>query len=430
MISEPLELEIVAAHLQKRGHTVDVVDLILERRPLKWFVGRNRYDLVGLTGYINHVQVVKQLARDVKAVSPGTLVVVGGVHAEVVPTDFVDPAIDHVLWANGAVTPGEIASGLPAAEAACLPGVWGAGKVRPTAAHPRGMLPNRAVTAKYRDRYRCVYHDRCATIKTSYGCPLTCRHCFCAQIAPYEERDLDEVMDELGQVAEPHVLIVDDYFLSRPARIRAFCDALDARGITKRFIAFGRANYVVAHPEDITVLADHGLDALFVGIEPIESGELSDLDAATSVELNVRAARVLEAAGVQCYSTLVTGEDWSREDFDGLAGFLDQLGHPMVTIQPITPLPGTPLYVDVKDRVTLPRSQSERWDMAHLTFQPTALSPRAYYWALLKTYCKTSMNPSQRRYVSSRYGPRAYLRVLRGHLGVAWQYLTLILRPA
>ncbi len=430
MISEPLELEIVAAHLQKLGHTVDMVDLILERRPLKWFVARTSYDIVGLTGYINHVQVVKQLARDVKAVSPRTLVVVGGVHAEVVPTDFVDPAIDHVLWANGAVTLGEIASGLPVAEAACLPGVWGSGKGRPTAVHPRGMLPNRAVTAKYRDRYRCVYHDRCATIKTSYGCPLTCRHCFSTQIAPYEERDLDEVMDELDQVTEPHVLIVDDYFLSRPARIRSFCEALDARGISKRFIAFGRADYVVAHPEDIALLAEHGLDALFVGIEPFRPGDLSDLEAATSVELNVRAARVLEAAGVQCYSTLVTGEDWGREDFDGLAGFLDRLGHPMVTIQPVTPLPGTPLYVDVQDHLTLPRARSERWDMAHLTFQPTALSPRAYYWQLLRTYCKTSVSPSQCRYVTNRYGPRAYLRVLRGTLGVAWQYLTLILRPA
>lgn len=92
MICEPLELETLAAHLQHLGHTVDLVDLILERKPLTWFVTQASYDLVGLTGYINHVQVIKQLARDVKRVSPRTRVVVGGVHAEVLPGDFADPA--------------------------------------------------------------------------------------------------------------------------------------------------------------------------------------------------------------------------------------------------------------------------------------------------------------------------------------------------
>ena len=108
MIPEPLELEILAAHLQKLGHDVDVVDLVLERRRLRWFVTQQHYDLVGLTGYINHVQVIKQLARDVKRVSPQTQVVVGGIHAEAVPTAFIDPSLAHIVWANGAMTIGEL----------------------------------------------------------------------------------------------------------------------------------------------------------------------------------------------------------------------------------------------------------------------------------------------------------------------------------
>ncbi len=429
MISEPLELEIVAAHLQELGHTVDLVDLPLERHPLKWFVKRTQYDIVGLTSYINHINVVKQLARDVKHVSPQTLVVVGGVHAEVVPTDFVDPAIDHILWANSAVTLGEIATGRPAAEAACLPGVWGSGKIRPTALHPTGLLPDRTITAKYRDRYHYIYNERCATLKTSYGCPFTCRFCFGTQIAPYAERDLDDVMDELEQISEPYVFIVDDNFLSHPHRVRAFCAALDARDIRKRFIASGRVDFVVEHPDDIRLLAEHGLDALTVSIESFRADDLEDHDKRASVEQIVRAVRVLEAAGVQCYSGLTTGEDWGPADFDGLVDFLNQFDHPMVSIQPITPLPGTPLYDDEQGQLTLPRIRSERWDMAHLAFEPSSLSPRAYYWQLLKTYYKTSAGPSQRRYIVSRYGTRVYLRVLRGTVGIAWQYLKLIARP-
>lgn len=429
MVCEPLELEVVAAHLIRLGHRVDVVDLILERHPLRHFLARQHYDLVGLTGYINHVQVVKRLAREVRLHSPGTRVVVGGVHAEVVPEDFADPAIDHILWANGAVTMGELASGLHAADAAALPGVWAPGKPRPAAEHPAGMLPDRTITARYRERYNYIYHDHCATLKTSFGCPFTCRFCFCTQVCPYLERDLDEVMDELELIAEPNVFIVDDDFLSRPSRVRAFCAAMDARGIRKTFIAFGRADFIVRHPDDIALLAAHGFEAFFVGLESFRAGELDDYDKRTSVEQNVAAVRVLERAGVQCYSGLITGPDWTRCDFDELINHLNSFDHPMVNIQPITPMPGTPLYDDERDSLVLDRGRTERWDMAHLAFVPTALSPRAYYWHLLRAYWSTSASAPQRRYLRQRYGVRAYRRVRRGAVGITWQYLKLIVHP-
>jgi radical SAM superfamily enzyme YgiQ (UPF0313 family) len=197
MIPEPLELEIVAAHLRNLGHVVDLVDLVLQRRPLRWFVSRKQYDIVGFTAYINHVQVVKHLARDIKRVSPRTQVVVGGIHAESVPTDFVDASIDHIVWANGVITMGRIASGMSAAEAACLPGVWGSGKAKPAVEHPQGLMPDRTITAKYRNRYTYIHHERSASLKMSYGCEAPCGT-FCTHDGSYAERDLDEVMDELA----------------------------------------------------------------------------------------------------------------------------------------------------------------------------------------------------------------------------------------
>jgi len=67
--------------------------------------------------------------------------------------------------------------------------------------------------------------------------------------------------------------------------------------------------------------------------------------------------------------------------------------------------------------------------MAHLAFTPTALSPRAYYWQLLRAYFRTSASAAQRRYIKGRYGNHVYRRVLRGAIGITWQYLKLIVRP-
>jgi hypothetical protein len=236
-------------------------------------------------------------------------------------------------------------------------------------------------------------------------------------------------MDELEQITEPHVLIVDDDFLSGTDRVRAFCEALDTRGLRKLFVAFGRADYVVKNPADIAMLAEHGLDALFMCLEPHRSDDPSDNDTGTSSHQSARAVRVLAAAGVQCYSCLSTGEDWGPADFADLAGFINQFHHPMVNVQPITAPPGTPPYDDKQGHLALRRITAERWDMAHLAFRPTALSPRMYCWELLKTYYRTSASSSQLRYIRRRYGNRVYRRVLRVAVGITWQYVKLIVRP-
>ena len=71
MICEPLELEYLAAALLEAGHRVEIVDLILDRRPLERITAQFQPRLVGITGYVAHVNVVKALAARVKALVPG-----------------------------------------------------------------------------------------------------------------------------------------------------------------------------------------------------------------------------------------------------------------------------------------------------------------------------------------------------------------------
>jgi radical SAM superfamily enzyme YgiQ (UPF0313 family) len=236
-------------------------------------------------------------------------------------------------------------------------------------------------------------------------------------------------MDELAGIAEPHVLIVDDNFLSRPSGIRRFCESLDARGISKRFSAFGRADYVTEHPDDIRLLAEHGFEGLFLGVPSLPRSDLANEGTRTSVEQVIEAVRVLEEVGVQCYSDLFTGEDWGRADFDRLIDFLHQLEPAMVNVQPVTPMPGTRHDDDEREQLSQSRHRSELWDNAHLAFRPTELPVRAYYWNLLRAHYKTTGNSSRRRYIRHRYGKRVYRRMLRGAMGNTWQYLKLIVRP-
>lgn len=427
MICEPLDLEYVASSLKLNNHEVDLVDMLLEKKPLKYFLKQKNYDLVGITAYITTVGVLKEYAKIVKNYNKNIIVCAGGVHAEVVPRDFVDENIDYILWANGVKTLVSIANSFPDIDIDSLPGAYVENREKPPVENGNLPFPDRDITKKYRDRYNYIYHDKCATIKTSFGCPYKCKFCFCTRICDYSVRVFDGVLDELEQIEEENVFIVDDDFLVSRERVLGFIDGLKRRGINKHYIAFGRADFIAENEDLIIMLHKAGFDAFFVGIESFKNSELSDFTKKTSVETNVKAINILERNGLQCYSGLIVGEDWTKPDFDTLINHLNAFEHPLVNIQPITPMPGTPLFDEYSYEITEKRENYACWDMAHVVFKPVKMNKRLYYYHIVRAYLKTSANAKQRKFIKERYGKRVYNRVKKGATKIFFQYLKLMI---
>jgi radical SAM superfamily enzyme YgiQ (UPF0313 family) len=419
--SEPLELEYLASVVQEEGHQAAVVDLILDRRPLAWYIRHGRPDVVMFTAYITHVNVVTAYAAQVKAIDPAITTVVGGLHAEVLPGDFGHPAFDVV--ATGGL---EVARALLRHLAAGRPADLFAA---PDVTAPRPLpLPDRTITARYRRRYDYAHHVPCALLKTSYGCPYSCRFCFCVEITGhrYWQRPMAEVAAELAQIEEPNVFLVDDNFLSSPARLAEFCRMLDDLGIHKRFVAFGRADFIVRHEDSIKLLADHGLDSLFVGIESFKQSELDHLDKRLDVAVSEQAARILHRHGVDLCAGAIVGPDWDRADFQAFVAWIRRMELRFVNIQPLVPLPATPVYEEFKDRLFLRREDYELWDLTHLSILPTKLAPSRYYWEMLKAYLRTTANWRAALYVWQTTGTRTAWKCLKGSWRAAWHYLVLM----
>lgn len=443
IVSEPLELEMLATHLEAAGHRVEILDMILEPdRRLESCVMELRPDLVGFTAYITHVGVVKAYARRLKALRSGLVTLAGGLHAEVNPEDFEDEALDGVVHVNGLDTLRELADALdrldPADRVAAarrlrreLPGLWD-GPGKPYLPDPRPPWPwaDRGKTARYRHRYHYIFHTRCALLKTTAGCPYDCGFCYCVAITRGKvlERPMEDAVAELSSLAEDNVFIVDDNFLCRRERVEQFCRLVEAAGLRKRYILFGRADFIAQHPDLMARLATVGVHAVFVGVESFREEELQQMRKRVDVETNVRAIHILEGLGIEAYSGVIVGMDWTRADFDGLITHLRAFKRPLLNVQPLTPMPGTPFHDEVKERITVPRTEHGKWDMAHLLMEPTGMSRRAFYWNILRVYFKASANAAGLFYVLRRYGLRVYLRVLRGTGHISLQYLKLILR--
>lgn len=429
MICEPLELEYVASSLLNNNHEVDLIDMLLEKKPLKYFLKQKEYDMVCFTAYITTVGMVKKYAEIVKKYNSNIKTAVGGVHAEVVPDDFIDNNIDYILWANGVETLVTISNNYPNIDINNIPGIYIKGRTKPVIINGNLPYPNREITNKYRNNYNYIYHSNCATIKTSFGCPYKCKFCFCTQICEYSTRELNNVLDEIESIKENNIYIVDDNFLVSRDRIINFCKGLDDRNIKKHYIAYARADYIVNNEDLIALLKDHGFDALFVGIESFKKSELNEFQKQSTVEQNIKAIRILEKNGIQCYSGLIVAEDWVKEDFDTLIKYLNSFEHPQVNIQPITPMPGTPLFSEYKYEITIPREKYSCWDMAHVVYKPINLSKRKYYYHIMRAYIKTAANKKQRKYIKERYGKEIYKRVKKGATKIFFQYLKLMFFP-
>lgn len=426
MVCEPLELEYLASNLGVEGHEILVVDMILEKQPLEGFLETFQPDAVLMSGYITHVGILKRTAAQIKKWRESCLVGVGGVHAEVVPEDFESVDFDRVFTTNAVQEArrwlrlgGESEPGAKAEAVVAQPLV------------PYELLPpDRRSTARYREKYYYMFHNPCALIKTSYGCPFDCNFCFCREITggKYSVRTMDSVIEELKTIQEEEVYIVDDDFLVSEARVLEFCDAVDAAGLKKKYLIYGRADFVAKYEPVIERFSRSGLRAVIIGLESARVGDLENYGKQTSLAENEAAARILRRHGIELYGTMIMGMDFTKADFKALGKWLREHHIHFVNLQPLTPLPGTGLFDLYKDQLLVPREDYAKWDLAHLVLKPEKLSVRVFYWEMVKLYYKRVASPAHAVKLIRRYGLWPVLKLTVGSSRVTWQYLKKILQ--
>ena len=421
MTCEPLELEYVSSVVKSLGHEVVLEDMILEKSSLLSLLKKENPEVVLFTAYITHVNVIKGYCDIVKKYNSEIVTAVGGVHSEVLPEDFNHPTIDYVLGINGLQNTGILLNSIQNHE-------------EPKFKHDaidktyKLPIPDREITRRYRHIYDYAYHIPCALLKTSFGCPFNCKFCFCVEITnhQYYERELEPVIEELKRIEEPNVFIVDDNFLVNRERIKMFCKLLEENDIHKTFIIFGRADFIVANPDMIELLAKHGLDAIFVGIESFKQGDLNDFNKKLSVEESEKAAEILYKNNVDLYAGAIVGPDWDSQDFKNFVKWVNKMHIRYVNLQPLVPLPATPIYDTYKDQLLLKRDEYEKWDLTHIAIMPTKLRPSRYYYEIIKGYFKTTGSFESLRYIRKKCGVKVEWKCFKGAMKMFWHYVKMI----
>jgi radical SAM superfamily enzyme YgiQ (UPF0313 family) len=386
--AEPLGLESIAGNL--RGHLVKILDLRIEgKRGLEEALSSFRPEVVGISCLwtCDHVRV-QELAFFIKKKLPKSFLLIGGVHASLCYEQFKEP-IDAVIVGEGEDTLRELLEAIESGKDGPLPGVFRPSD--PKNFRLRGFIENLdELPFPLRVRYKGVgYHlgfqRPLGLVEASRGCPFRCSFCAVWPFfkGTYRGKSPERVVEELLNLSDPFVLFVDDNFLADPERSMEIAFLIRRKGLKKYYTFQARSDSIVKHKDLLKLWKEIGLKAVFVGFEGISDEELLRLNKRLRVSTNDQAIKVLEELGVDLWASFIVEPSFNLEAFKNLRTYVRSRSIKNASFSVLTPLPGTRLFEELKDKVI--SNNYELFDIAHSVL-PTALSLEKFYEEFCSLY--------------------------------------------
>lgn len=394
-IIEPLEFETLAANLPNCN--VEILDMRFET-DLNRVLFKFHPDVVGTTAYTVHVNRAKEILRSAKIFNKHILTLVGGIHATLLPQDFNEEFINAIVLGEGVDTVREIINRFESNKnLEDIPGLalrdHGRLHFTPARAVPPNLddypFPNRDLSLKYRERYCFGWWRPVAAIRSSLGCPFKCRFCATPSICGgiYTGRSPISLANELLSIKEKFVFFADDNSLWEIPRMTRLYELIREMRIEKRYFFYARADQIVGNPKVIEDWSSIGLRQVCIGIESVNNGRLRSLQKGGSVRTNEEAIKILQHNGVDPLASFVLQPDFTKDDFDAILDFINRLDIFYVSLNALTPLPGTKYYREkFSDLVT---HDYELFDLKHAVLR-TRMPPKEFYkqfaWLYLRLY--------------------------------------------
>jgi hopanoid C-3 methylase len=384
---EPLCLEALAGNLD--DHDVKILDLKAGPETFSEALSIFNPEVVGITGVTCEANTMLKLAASAKE-RVKAVVVVGGVHATHDPYFFNREEIDYIVVGLGKMTFKEL---LTAIESKCatdrIPGVAKTRPGEPLRFIPRAYSredlvqekpPRYDLASPYREYYILQSLGfRIGLIASAFGCPHRCSFCSIEKMTGgrYLTHDPEIVIRDIGLLGDiPIMRLVDANTFGHIGQATELCQKLIQSGIKKSFIADVRSDTVVGHPDLFRQWKKAGLRSVIIGFEEIDDGRLGAIEKANSTAVNTEAITILHDLGITIVGDFIVSPDYDEPQFQALRTYLEKnrVDFPMITI--LTPLPGTPLYEAVKERITI-------HDLDYYTLTnavlPIRMSEKAFY---------------------------------------------------
>ena len=222
-------------------------------------------------------------------------------------------------------------------------------------------------------------------VTASRGCPNRCDFCYnSCKNSFYVQRPVANVLKDIQACGTRHVLFIDDNFAGNPAYTRELLNAM--RGLNLKWNA-AVTTAIADDMELLDLMAETGCQSLFIGFESINDDALRGVHKNNRFSQYERLVQAIHKRGIMINASMVFGLDGdNRTVFDRTLAWLEQNKIETLTSHILTPYPGTALYRRMEEAGRITDRDLNRYNTAHVVFQPEQLTAEELYRGYLRMY--------------------------------------------
>ena len=350
-----LPLTIVAA-LTPRRHEVRIVDENVE--PMDF---ASDVDVVGITFMTALAPRAYEIADRFRA--RGKFVAGGGFHPTLCPAEAAEH-MDAVVVGDAEGAWERLLQDIEAGQAR---------KVYMSQPCPsselRTPIPRRDLLTSSAKHYVTIN-----AVQTGRGCQHACRYCSVTAFhkQSYRQRPIADVIAELRELPRDLILVDDNIVRSPPYARELFLEMLPLR---KRWV--GQCSIEIADDPELLRLAHAaGCRGLFIGIETVNQDNLASVGKQfnDSGRYHERLNRV-RRQGIGVVAGMIVGLDKDEPGiFESCLRFLQRQRIDALQLNILTPLPGTPLFDEMRRQGRITDYRWDHYDFRHAVFQPSRMT--------------------------------------------------------
>lgn len=221
----------------------------------------------------------------------------------------------------------------------------------------------------------------------SRGCPYNCNFCSVIQMFGRKYRfcdDIDKIVDQVENTTSRHVFFYDDNFAANVKRTKRLLRKMIERDIKVSWSAQVRVD-IANDPELLDLMKEAGATFVYIGFESVNPETLKEYKKGLELDETIEGIKAIRDKGIMIHGMFAIGGD--NDDIETPKRTVDfALKHKIDTVQllSLTPLPGTPLYDNLKNEGRIINTNWEYYDGHHVVHEPALVSPYDLQVQLMK----------------------------------------------
>lgn len=348
--------------LRNHGYDVRILNEQIRGRDVDPF--EVRADVFCVTALTASANRAKLLAGQLRTVYPESKILVGGIHASLLPDEFTDIA-DHVVVGE--------------AEDIIVDLVEGRIKEKVVIGQrvkDLEQLP--LINYSLLEGFETM---DIVPLMTSRGCPFDCSFCTVTKVFGRKfrmfsaERAVAELENAMRYFKTRYFFLYDDNFTANRQRVTAFCDLLIERRLDIVWAAQVRSD-LAKSPDLVAGMARAGCRWLYIGFESIDDETLKSYHKSQTCADVVNAVQVFHRFGMNVHGMFMFGDHHDTlASIDRTVDFA--VKHEIDTVQfmILTPFPGTRCYDDIVAEERLLHKNWDYYNGMFIVFRPANMSP-------------------------------------------------------